>query len=313
MGKVSPVSAKYIVHALMHIDGSVDRPDIIGAIFGQTEGFLGNDLELRELQRSGKIGRIEVKSDVQNGKTISKIIIPCSLDKAETAIIAAALETIERIGPCNSNSKIEKIRDQYIFSLRRLDPSKGIDTLIKAFNIIKNKFPKLYLVIAGEGAEEKKLKMLVDNYSLNDRVIFIGTVGLGRGISLLKGASLTVVPSLSEGGGLVNIEAQAAGCPVIASRVGGIPEYVKDGESGILFEPGNYDELAEKISQLLSNSSLREKLINGGIKYAKNFDWNILAPQYIKSYERAIKNYNTDLLFKPWSDLTNEIWNKLTK
>jgi len=111
MGKVSPVSAKYIIRALMHIDGSVDRPDIIGAIFGQTEGFLGNDLELRELQRSGKIGRIEVKSDVNNGKTSSHIIIPSSLDKAETAIIAAALETIERIGPCNSSAKIEKIED----------------------------------------------------------------------------------------------------------------------------------------------------------------------------------------------------------
>ena len=111
MGKVSPVSAKYIIRAHMSIDGSVDRPDVIGAIFGQTEGFLGNDLELRELQRSGKIGRIEVKSDVRNGKTKSEIIIPSSLDKAETAIIAAALETIERIGPCNSSSKIEKIED----------------------------------------------------------------------------------------------------------------------------------------------------------------------------------------------------------
>jgi glycosyltransferase involved in cell wall biosynthesis len=210
------------------------------------------------------------------------------------------------------NSKIEKIKEQYIFSLRRLDPSKGIDILIKAFNLIKDKFPKLYLVIAGEGSEEKNLKTLVDNFSLNDRVIFIGTVKIERGISLLKGATLTVVPSLSEGGGLVNIEAQAAGCPVIASRVGGIPEYVKDNESGLLFEPGNYEELAEKISQLLSDNSLREKLINGGIKHSRKFDWNILAPQYIELYKHAIKNHDTNSLFKPWSNLTTEIWKKLT-
>ncbi len=111
MGKVSPVSTKYIINTNITIEGSVDRPDVIGAIFGQTEGFLGQELELRELQRSGKVGRIEVKLDTVSGKSSGQIIIPCSLDKAETAIIAAALETIERIGPCNSKVKVEKIED----------------------------------------------------------------------------------------------------------------------------------------------------------------------------------------------------------
>lgn len=111
MGKVSPVSTKYIIYTNIVIEGLVDRPDVIGAIFGQTEGFLGQDLELRELQRSGKVGRIEVKLDTVSGKSSGQIIIPCSLDKAETAIIAAALETIERIGPCNSRVKVEKIED----------------------------------------------------------------------------------------------------------------------------------------------------------------------------------------------------------
>ncbi|MDD5178637.1 MAG: DNA primase DnaG, partial [Candidatus Nanoarchaeia archaeon] len=111
MGKISPVSAKYIVYAHIQIDGTVDRPDVVGAIFGQTEGLLGENLELRELQRSGRIGRIEVKTDIKAGKTSGVITIPSSLDKSETAIIAAALETIERIGPCNSKVVIEKIED----------------------------------------------------------------------------------------------------------------------------------------------------------------------------------------------------------
>src|SRR3989344_1235716 len=111
MGKISPVSAKYIVHTQINVDGVVDRPDVIGAIFGQTEGLLGNELELRELQRSGRIGRIEVNLDVRNGKSSGAIIIPSSLDKAETSIIAASLETIQRIGPCNSKVGIEKIED----------------------------------------------------------------------------------------------------------------------------------------------------------------------------------------------------------
>ncbi len=111
MGKISPVSAKYIVHATINIDGVVDRPDVIGAIFGQTEGLLGSDLELRELQRSGRIGRIEVNTDTRSGKTTGSIDIPSSLDKAETAIIAAALEIIQRIGPCTAKIETQNIED----------------------------------------------------------------------------------------------------------------------------------------------------------------------------------------------------------
>ncbi len=111
MGKISPVSAKYIIHSTIQIDGVVDRPDVIGAIFGQTEGLLGADLELRELQRSGRIGRIEVDTETRSGKTAGAITIPSSLDKAETTIVAAALEIIQRIGPCNAKLRVERIED----------------------------------------------------------------------------------------------------------------------------------------------------------------------------------------------------------
>ncbi len=111
MGKINPVSSKYIVHTSIQIDGVVDKPDVIGAIFGQTEGLLGADLELRELQRSGKIGRIEVNLDTRGGKTKGEIVLPSSLDKAETAIIGAALEIIQRIGPCNAKVRVESIED----------------------------------------------------------------------------------------------------------------------------------------------------------------------------------------------------------
>ncbi len=111
MGKISPVSAKYIVHANINIEGIVDKPDVIGAVFGQTEGLLGADLELRELQRSGRIGRIEVNVDTKSGKTQGTIIIPSSLDKAETAIVGASLEIIQRIGPCNAKINVTNVED----------------------------------------------------------------------------------------------------------------------------------------------------------------------------------------------------------
>jgi len=111
MAKISPVAAKYIIHSIINIEGVVDRPDVIGAIFGQTEGLLGSDLELRELQRSGKIGRIEVNVNTSSGKTNGEIIIPSSLDKTETAIIGAALEIIQRIGPCNARVEVKSVED----------------------------------------------------------------------------------------------------------------------------------------------------------------------------------------------------------
>lgn len=111
MGKISPISSKYIINATIEIEGVVERPDVIGAIFGQTEGLLGSELELRELQRSGRIGRIEVNIDTKGGKSQGTIVIPSSLDKAETSIVGAALEIIQRIGPCNARVKVTNIED----------------------------------------------------------------------------------------------------------------------------------------------------------------------------------------------------------
>lgn len=111
MGKIAPISAKYIINAKIKVKGVVEKPDVIGAVFGQTEGLLGTDLELRELQKSGRIGRIDAELTTSQGKTSGTIVIPSSLAKTETALIAAALETIERIGPCDAELSIEKIED----------------------------------------------------------------------------------------------------------------------------------------------------------------------------------------------------------
>ena len=111
MGKISPIAAKYIINAEIEVNGIVEKPDAVGAVFGQTEGLLGPDLELRELQRSGRIGRIEVTLKSRSGKSIGSIMVPSSLDKSETAIIAAALETVDRIGPCTSKIAVGRIED----------------------------------------------------------------------------------------------------------------------------------------------------------------------------------------------------------
>src|SRR3989344_5818911 len=111
MAKISPTSIKYSVIADFVAEGPFQKPDVIGALFGQTEGLLGSDMELRELQKEGKIGRIEVDLKTSEGKTTGEIIIPSALDKTETTIIAAALETIDKIGPTNAKITIRCIED----------------------------------------------------------------------------------------------------------------------------------------------------------------------------------------------------------
>ncbi len=111
MGKTYIDTVKYVVYADVTIDGIVEKPDVVGAIFGQTEGLLGDELDLRELQKSGRIGRIEANIETKHGKSVGEIILPSSLDRVETAILAAALETVDRVGPCEAHIKVKKIED----------------------------------------------------------------------------------------------------------------------------------------------------------------------------------------------------------
>jgi len=108
-------TTKYVVRAKIEVDGVVEKSDVVGAIFGQTEGLLGEELDIRELQKTGRIGRIQVSIDSKGGKSTGIITIPSSLDKIETAILTAALETVDRVGPCLarvSMAKIEDVRDE---------------------------------------------------------------------------------------------------------------------------------------------------------------------------------------------------------
>jgi len=104
-------TAKYLIHANITADGVVERNDVVGAVFGQTEGLLGDELEIRDLQESSKVGRIDVEIASEGGQSFGELTIATSLDKVETAILAAALETIDRIGPCRSMIEVRNIED----------------------------------------------------------------------------------------------------------------------------------------------------------------------------------------------------------
>ncbi len=111
MGSSQTVTVKYVIRAKFEIEGVVEKPDVIGAVFGQTEGLFGSELDLRELQKSGRIGRIEIELQSKQDKTTGTIVIPTSLDRVSTAIIAASIEAINRVGPCEAKVTIEKLED----------------------------------------------------------------------------------------------------------------------------------------------------------------------------------------------------------
>jgi len=111
MGSSQTVTVKYVIRAKFEVEGVVEKPDVIGAVFGQTEGLFGSELDLRELQKSGRIGRIEIDLQSKQDKTTGSINIPTSLDRVSTAIIAASIESINRVGPCESKVTLEKLED----------------------------------------------------------------------------------------------------------------------------------------------------------------------------------------------------------
>ena len=125
-------TTKYVIYAEIHTDGVVEKPDVVGAIFGQTEGLLGDDLDLRELQKTGRIGRIEVNISSKSGKSDGNVLISSSLDKIETSILAASLETIDRVGPCIAGITVTKIED--------VRASKRRQIVDQAKQILLNKF-----------------------------------------------------------------------------------------------------------------------------------------------------------------------------
>jgi len=187
---LDPTTTKYLVKAQMTANGVVEKPDVIGAIFGQTEGLLGDELDLRDLQKSGRIGRIEVDVTSKQGTTEGDITLPSSLDKAETAILAAALESIDRIGPCEANIEIDAIDD-----VRESKRAKVADRA------------KELLQTIGEEDEEGGSSDLVDEVKEAVRVeelVAYGAERLPAGPNVSSSDAIVVVEGRSDVGNLLS-------------------------------------------------------------------------------------------------------------
>ncbi|MDE0953072.1 MAG: DNA primase DnaG [Candidatus Poseidoniales archaeon] len=174
---MSNTQGKYIIHATIRCDGTVARKDVVGAIFGQTEGLLGDQLQLRKLQRTGRIGHVDVDLDTHKGKVQGKISLSSSIDQVSTAVIGAALETIDRIGPCKAVIKVTGIEN--IRSAKR-------DNVI-------DRAKTLLLNMVNSGQDESK--------NILDEVRAVLTLDTEKDIS-----GMTAGPSVSDSDAIIIVE-----------------------------------------------------------------------------------------------------------
>lgn len=182
MAKTYIDTVKYLIYTQVDIGGLVEKPDVVGAIFGQTEGLLGDELDLRDLQKNGRIGRIEVDLQGRSGKTTGTIKIPSSLDMVETCIIAAALETVDRVGPCEAKLRISKIEDT-----RNMKRKHLVD---RAKNLLKN-------LLSTEIPESKEISQMVRD---EVKVAEVGTYGPDR---------IAAGPSIDRSNDVILVEGRA--------------------------------------------------------------------------------------------------------
>jgi glycosyltransferase involved in cell wall biosynthesis len=176
----------------------------------------------------------------------------------------------------------------FVLGVGRMVRQKGFDVLIEAFaSLVADPGFDWDLVLAGDGPERVSLQALAAQLAIADRVRFVGQVDRTRAVSLFRTATVFALPSRHEPFGIVNLEAMAAGVPVVATRVGGVPEVVQQGINGISVPPDDSTALAGAIRTLHGNSNLRAKLIAKGREQAARFDWSRITRGYRDVYRDA--------------------------
>jgi glycosyltransferase involved in cell wall biosynthesis len=177
--------------------------------------------------------------------------------------------------------------ERIIITISRLVPKNGIGDLVKAVAVLSEnrKEPFFKLLIIGDGEQKSDLLKLVNDLKIKDKVIFAGQVNHSDLPKYLKISDVFVRPSLSEGLGNAFLEAMAASVPVVGTPVGGIPDFLKDEETGLFCKVGNPENIAQKIEKLIFDDTLKKKIVENALKLVKEkYDWEIIATEYAKLY-----------------------------
>ncbi len=227
---------------------------------------------------------------------IKREVVRLGVNEEKIKVIYNGVDS-KRFKPVSKKEK-DKIRKKYgleeckmVLFLGRLDPSKGLDNLLKALPIILGEEPETKVVIAGQGWLEPILATLAKLLGVENHVIFAGYIPSKDLPAIYSAADVFVSPSLCEPFGITLLEAMACETAVVSTYTGGIPEFVKPMENGILVDAHSPDQLAYAITLLLQDENLRRKIAENGRKTVeKDFTWEKTAIETLKVYEEAMKN-----------------------
>jgi len=289
----------------------IKKIDIIVAQSPLIEGFVG--VILKTFFQKELI--VEIHGDWKEGPFLSKKRKFVSFQKKAVPILAKfSLRRADKIRAISNFTKKEAMKisgqkpyflsptftdidiflkekdtffDNFVLFVGFLSPIKNVSTLIDSFLRIEKEFPSFKLVIIGDGAEKQNLESRVKRLGLKKKVEFKGRLSLEDTKEIMKRCYCLVLPSFSEGLGRVLMEAMALKKPVLGSNVEGIPDLIKDGQNGFLFDPNNTMQLAMKIRTLLSDRALAVKMGESGRKFVEN---NFSNQKYVENYISMINS-----------------------
>ncbi|MFC1532321.1 glycosyltransferase family 4 protein [Thermodesulfobacteriota bacterium] len=189
----------------------------------------------------------------------------------------------------NNLFRLKSTESDFILFLGRIDIyMKGLDILIEAFSQIDSQVIKLKIAGSGKSNDIKRLKQLVNNYGLGDRVAILGRVTESAKFELLRTCLFLVMPSRFEGWGITAVEANAARKPVIGTKIKGLSEAVVNHETAILVEPENVEQLVSSIVELISDKEKRISMGKQGREWARRFSWEAISSDQYKFYQSVL-------------------------
>ncbi len=222
-------------------------------------------------------------------KSTKYMLIKRGFDKKKVYVVYPGIDG--KIFNPSASPSIRGKKPAIIF-LGRPAAVKGVHYLIRAMPMVINKFPgaKLILLLSKNPANDYKNAVnMVKNLGLQKNVIFLNSRPVEELPGVIRSADVCVVPSLSEGYGFSAAESVSCGVPAIASKVGSLPEIIKNGYNGLLCDPASPASIAENVIKVLSDKKLKRYLASNGPRSVKKFDWDRGTRQYIKLYKSVLK------------------------
>lgn len=184
---------------------------------------------------------------------------------------------------------LELEKDYIVAFFGRLWKVKGVEYLVKAVPSVVDEIPNVKFLVVGEGPQKESLMELAEDLGISDHVVFHAPIDYSKMPAYIKASDCVVLPSLMEGLPVTALEAMACGVPVVATKVGGTPEVVKDGKNGFLLEPGRPKLIAENLVHLLQNEKLSKEMGTAGRKFVEKYDWDVIAERTLQVYHEAIE------------------------